>query len=259
MTDLSTLLHESAPTPRRPLDLDAIHARAQRRGGWRRWWLGGLAAVLAVPASAGILAPAHEGASTVDTDRRPPVVTPDEPPAPDGTAVGGDDGGATSDDRAGEPVAAGRPLAASTAGPDGSSPSPTTPVWSTAGDELDPMPADPYPLASACSVDDAGHTPGEERRCRFTASGRGGASLRSSGPTSPVGSSGRVLVTRNGQTTTHEVRYQSVRAGEFGAFACGGLIEPGDLVEVVLTTKSTPDDGTVTTLGAGEGWECWNN
>jgi hypothetical protein len=262
MPDLSTLLHDSAPAPRRPLDLAAVHQRARLSGVRRRLlWLGGLGALLALPGGAGILAPAGDGGDTVDS-RRPPAITPDRPavgddgPAADagGTAApgDGDDAIAAGTGTRGTPTTS--PAPASSAADAGA---PTLVEVGPTGGADGNVPT-PFPSASACAVDDVGHVPGEERRCRFTATAGGGASLRSSGPTSSVGARGRVIITRNGQTTTHEVQYQSVRAGELGAFACGGLIEPGDLVEVVLTTKSTPDDGTVTTLGAGEGWECWN-
>ena len=82
--------------------------------------------------------------------------------------------------------------------------------------------------------------------------------MRSDGPASPsVGVRGEVLVTRNGMTTRHEVQYSSVRAGDLHTFACTPFIEPGDLVEAVLTNSMSPADADRTTLGAGEGWTCF--
>ena len=258
MTDLSTLLHESAPAPRRPLDLAAVHDRARRAGARRRLlWLGGLGSLLALPIGAGTFVPAHEGADgRVDAGRkRPAVVAPDDSSAADGTALA---------------VAADAGKATGVGGSVRHSPPTATSAASSVGDPLmDAIEVVPvvdgatavdasYPTAAACSVDDVGLAPRDERRCRFTASALGGASFRSNGPTSPVGASGRVLVTRNGETTTYEVRHSVVRVGEVRTVYCGAYIEPGDLVEVVLTVEDVPDDGTTVTLGAGEGWECWN-
>lgn len=115
------------------------------------------------------------------------------------------------------------------------------------------------PPASACTVDNAGLNPGGQRMCSFTATTMGGATMRSDGVVMAAGNGaqGYVTITRQGIRRTHTVQYNSARAGELGVFSCGGLIEPGDLVEVVLTNGPAALDGSTVTLGAGEGWYCW--
>jgi hypothetical protein len=118
---------------------------------------------------------------------------------------------------------------------------------------------DGYPAAAWCSVDNTDLGPGEERLCRFTATERGGASMHTDSDVTPApgGPKGRVIVTRDGVSTTHQVEDDKARAGDLHVFSCGSFIEPGDLVEVVLT-NATITDGSSVTLGAGDGWECWN-
>ena len=68
MADLRTLLHDAAPTPRGPLDLDAVRRRAGRLGVRRAVaWVAGLGAVigLGVPVAGGV------GGLLVPADDRP--------------------------------------------------------------------------------------------------------------------------------------------------------------------------------------------
>lgn len=90
--------------------------------------------------------------------------------------------------------------------------------------------------------------------------------MESDGPVTSAGThpEGRVTVTRDGVSTTYDVVSNRARAEdpageELGVFAgCGqgNFIQPGDLVEVVLTRTSSTPPATTTTLTAGEGWRC---
>lgn len=272
MTDLRTLLRESAPTPRQPLDLAELHRRADRRGT-RRWltWIAGLGAVLGLagPVGVGVLSPADEGDSRVGVG--PVVTTSSTVASASASAVASASTTTTTTTTRRGTGAGARATSAKAADRPSDAGAPADPVVGSSERSTAPGPADrpapatatagnpDYPEATACTVDDVGLGPGEERRCRFTATTNGGASLRSDGPASPdVGVRGEVIITRGRTTTRREVQYQSVRAGDVSAFAgCDKFIEPGDLVEVVLTNSTSPAESGRTTLGAGEGWACY--
>jgi hypothetical protein len=242
MTDIRTLLHEAAPAPFAALDMTAVRERARRRGIRRiAALLLGAGMVVGVGAPFGIdaLAPASrtERVGTVGVEHVDDAAPPN---------------------RLSTEVTVGTDRTASAAA---RAPAATTVVRRSATHESTP-PSD-YPVAAACSVNDVGLGAGEVRTCRFTASARGGGSFDYSGPTSPppgVSPSGEVRVTRDGETTIHNMDAQEVFVGDTGTFRCSAFIEPGDRVEVVLTNSPTPraDDPTIT-LGAGENWECWSN
>ena len=239
MTDIRTLLHDAAPTPAVALDMAAVRARARRTTLRRRVIavLTGVGAAIGigVPVGTGLLAPASqsERVGIVGGERiEDHTLGDDERRASDVAALS-----ATT-------VASilGRSSATTTR-----SQTPTAPVA--------------YPSAAFCTVNDRDLVAGAQRSCRFTATKRGGASLQSDGSTAPppgVSPKGEVRVTRGGETSTHEVTNVRAKAGDAEVFAgCSFFIEPGDLVEVVITSSAAgaKDDATVT-LGGGEGWAC---
>jgi hypothetical protein len=111
-----------------------------------------------------------------------------------------------------------------------------------------------YPAAASCSIDNRDLGPSEQRSCRFTATAEGGASRRPYGDeaSSPHG---QVFVTRYGTTTVHPVHGFNVFAGDVETGCENRFIQPGDLVEVVLT-NNPGGTRSVETIGAGQGWEC---
>lgn len=270
MTDLRTMLHESAPTPRRPLDMVDVRRRAQRSGARRALaWLGAVGAVVAlgVPVGGSLLAPAGEGAvdavggprATTTTTSTPDDVGFDGPES--ATRVAESPAPETGTDAAGAAASLGTSGQAS---PD-LSPSPTAPpppaaVASDADDGA-------YPPGAGCSVDDAGLGPDERRTCRFTATEVGGASMQTDSAVDSPGTQpkGLVTVTRDGVSTTYELgttraRAQDPTGEELGVFldGCrhGPFIQPGDLVEAVITRTSSTPPAATTTLIAGEEWAC---
>ncbi len=271
MTDLTTLLQEGAPVPQQPLDVDALLQRARRPSGRRLMaWLGGLGAVvgLAIPVGGALLAPADRRATEIVTgpEISPASTTPTPTTASQGatprTSRSGDssqvagtslpDLGARS-----QPALISATTTAARA-PGASLSTSTTTTTSLAA----AAPASEYPAAHSCVVNDTGLASGEQRRCRFAAQGKGGASLRSSGPANAAGNGakGEVLITRGKQTTRQDVAFQRSDAGDLAVFACGGPdIQAGDLVEIILTAGNDPGDSTTMTLGAGEGWECYGS
>jgi len=89
MTDLRTALHAAAPTPSRPVDVDALVSAAARRRPWMRigLWLGALTAVAGVGAGAtGVLSPAGH---PTDVDTAPVGITVPVRPTPASTTDGG--------------------------------------------------------------------------------------------------------------------------------------------------------------------------
>lgn len=269
MTDLRTLLHDSAPAPRGPLDMRDVRRRAERAGARRvlAWLSGiGVAIGLGVPVGGALLSPA-DNAAVVEVGVSEPSTTTSAPnptvpvAAPLGATTSstvrlasrsGVDRPGLVDDAVTASELEGDPAAIA-----------TTTLGAPAGVDSEPSPkleaTDGYPLASSCSVDNAGLGPKRQRTCQFTATTRGGAEMRSNGVAMAAGNGaeGHVTVTRDGKRTTTIVQYDSASAGDLGVFGCGGLIEPGDLVEVVLTNGAGSPDGSTTTLGAGEGWYCW--
>ena len=266
MADLRTLLHESAPRPRSPLDLEALHARARRRTNRRfATWLGvaGLALGIGVPGGT-VFVTADRG-----DDHRvaPPTTTTTSTPSSADDATDADErstattgrgvsAAASSSPAEGRLVAPRPGTAASDADAGPSSDAPPTSLRGTTSTTAAPRAAE-YPPAAACTVDNAGLGPNEQRRCRFTATAAGGASRRPYGDevNSPQG---QVLVTRNGTTTAHPVFGAQVFAGDIRRGCEDLFIQPGDLVEVVLTNAAS---GTreVMTIGAGERWQCWGD
>ncbi len=268
MVDLRTLLQECAPKPRSPLDLDAIHARAQRRPRRRfATWLGivGLTAGIGIPGGAVLVTADRQN----DRQAAPPIVpslvapvrvdgatdastTTSTPTALSGAttrraesrsveASADSSGTAAADDRA--------HVVAPPTTSRGPTPATTSVVPS-------PSPAE-YPRAASCSVDNQGLGRGEQRQCRFTATSTGGASFRD-GSDEPRGPTAQVSVTRNGSTTTRPVTGVAVFAGDLKRGCAEQFIQPGDLVELVLTNTGS-DPGAAATIGAGEGWDCGTN
>lgn len=255
MTDIRTLLHEAAPTPAGPLDMAVVHARARRRS-WRRVgaWVAGLGVVIgaAVPVGGSLLVSAGQG------DRRPAAedATGDDASSINGRAT--DERGAKPARDPGSGVDDGTPIDGEVGAPPSGSTADRTAGPSTTA--AAPAPSTSHPAAASCSVDTAGLDDGAMRSCRFTATKTGGAGMTSSGATGPtpgVGPSGEVTVTRNGVSQTYSVGRHGARAGDAGVFVgCNVFIQPGDLVDVVLTNSSSSTaTGVTTTLGAGEGWD----
>lgn len=269
MADLRTLLQQSAPKPTTPLDLAAIHARAQRRPRRRfATWLGiaGLTLGIGIPGGSVLVTADRENDRQADPPSVPAVVTPvrvdgatdattttSMPTAPSGAtarratesksveAPAARGGSAGSDDNA-------RVVAPPTTSR-GSVPTTTTVVSAAPS----PTPSD-YPQAASCSIDNRGLGRNEQRRCRFTATTSGGASFRD-GSNEPRGPTAQVSVTRDGTTTTRPVTGVAVFAGDLGQACAERFIQPGDLVELVLSNTGT-DPGAEATIGAGEGWAC---
>ncbi|MEY2424931.1 MAG: hypothetical protein QOI61_503, partial [Actinomycetota bacterium] len=201
MPDIQTVLHEAAPTPASVLDMAAVRARA-RRYSLRRRIIAALAGVgvavgIGVPVGTGVLAPASQGERVGMTGRHttedsaPP--TDDARPATNGAAAV-----KTS-------VVAALPGRSTT---------------TTAKPQLGEPPVE-YPSAASCTVDDQGLAAGAQRICRFTATRRGGASFDSDGPTAPapgVSPAGEVKVTRNGQTSRHQVDKYRASTGDGAVF-----------------------------------------
>ena len=255
MTDLRTLLHESAPTPSGPLDMSAVRSRA-RHGRLRRIgiWFAGLVAVagVGIPASQGLLGSADRDSRDVAINTERKEREPGDPatvlPSP---------GGATVDDPSGLSVQGGQRQSR----PESVAPTtqPRTPPTTSA----QPSSAAVFPSQQECSVTTAGMRVGEQRRCRFSPTEVGGASIVTDGPAWSSGNApayGEVLVTRGGSTGVAWTSNESgaaVAAGEGAVFAggCGRMfLQPGDLVEVVLTKQR--DDPFNVTLGAGKDWSC---
>lgn len=252
MTDIRTLLREAAPQPLAPLDMVAVRALARRRS-MRRFvtWVGGIGVVIAaaVPTGGSLLVNAAGGGRDHNGAKN-------EAQAVDAVDRGTTDRSLSAPlvgtDRAGDPAAAG-------IAPPGGPPEGGVTTTTDQRDAVAPASASDYPKRPSCVIDNVGLGDGEQRSCRFTATSDGGADLVSSGTVSPPpGAKAEVTVTRDGQTTTYSVHNQEQRAGGLNHAICGSFIEPGDLVEVVLTNSTNDPERATLTLGAGEGWECWN-
>lgn len=257
MTDLRTLLHLGAPGPRRALDMAVVRRRSRRLRFQRVVvWAAGISAVavLGIPVAGGLVASSGPHAD-VRVGPGPTTTTA----APDSAT---EDRSATVDATVLDPPSGSRARPEDRPGTDGPSTAPATagersPATTAPGAAAEVVVAG-YPPAPACSVDNDGLGPGERRRCRFTATERGGARMTSSGPADPatVDVRGEVAVTRDGRTTTYQVPRNRARAGDLEVFVgCGQFIEPGDLVEVVVINGSGRQAAT-TTVGAGSGWAC---
>lgn len=132
-----------------------------------------------------------------------------------------------------------------------------------------PVPASPvaaearrtdYAAATACSLDMSTMAPGQTRTCRFTATKPGGWNFERDGsdPRSVGGfdwPSARVTVSRDGESTVYEPEFEE-RSGVMVLDGCADdIIEPGDLVDVELTSGSMDVD-FATKVGAGHLWDC---
>ena len=256
MTELRSLLHDSAPVPSGPLDMAAVRRRA-RRTGFRRVaaWLAGLGAIAGIGFPLG-------GSILVNADQpgRPRV----ERVAPETAEDLGDHTATTS--RTADATGGGSARVTATTLLRAQPTTTTTTATSPAAEQNDVKPPvavsaeqRDFPPAPFCAVDNVGLAANQSRSCRFTATTAGGGTVKTTSPVyPPPGIRAEMRITRNGETTTHMIGHQRVQAGEAGTFYCGALIEPGDLVEVVLTNSPSPD-GSTSTAGAGDGWECWNN
>lgn len=257
MTDLRTLLNASAPTPTRPLDMRAVRRRAQRTRARRALaWLGAIGVLvgIGVPTGGALLSPADRSrVDAIDGDRAIATTTSVVGEVDDSSEVAPDSNSSEGASEAGQGVVGGDPGSPLLEHP--------TTTRSTARPR-----ADAYPRAAGCSVNDDGLAEEESRVCRFTATTRGNAYMRTDGGVHYFGvqPDGRVTVTRAGVSTTYQVGNTGVTAedpnGEEAAvFAgCGSngtFIEPGDLVEVVLTRTSSTEPTATTVLTAGE-WQC---
>lgn len=256
MTDLRRLLHDSAPVPSGPLDMAAVRRRA-RRTGLRRVasWIAGLTVISGIgfPLGESIFVNADQpGRPRVERTSPETVEEDGDPTATTLRAGDGRDSGTS-------PVTSVTSLRAhpgpttTTATVPAASHSGAEPSVAATADEGD------YPSAPFCAVDNVGLGANQSRSCRFKATTRGGGTVKTTSPVyPPPGIRAEMRITRNGETTTHTIGHQRVQAGEAGTFYCGALIEPDDLVEVVLTNSPAPD-GSTSTAGAGDGWECWNS
>jgi hypothetical protein len=253
MPDIRTLLHDAAPSPARPLQMDVVRARA-RRSSTRRLvaWIAGLGAVmgLGVPVGSGLLPSAGEGDRVSIIDPRPTIEstpTTGQPPVTVGTDLPGNPGTLPTVDPPPESLPA--PTISTTLPAATSSTTPTT-----AGSR--------YPAATACAVDTYGLDEGEARSCRFTATSRGGWNNYSTNLTSSLDKMPvvRITVIRGDDVMTY--RSQEVdENGDTQYENCAeDIIQPGDLVEVRIDQAYVWIDGTEYQMGAGagEGWGCTN-
>lgn len=257
MTDLRTLLHESAPEPARPLEMADIRARASSRPTRRRLaaWIGALGVVLGAGLALGgpALRPADDSRIAVDMTPAPTVTTTTDQPAltstettaiPDRPIDGGIVATPATGARSSPPVS-------------GASGSATTTTTSPSPPAFAPFSDTDYPTADSCQVDNRDLVPDGQRACRFKATKRSGASMRTeeTSSASSAGVEGYVRVVREGKTTTYTVSKMYAEAGDLTVFAgCEFFIEPGDLVEVQI--RNSPTASGVTTVGAGDGWAC---
>jgi len=251
MPDIRTLLHDAAPQPVAALDMAAVRSRAARRPRRRLvTWLAGLGAVIAagvgvgIPGGGGILVNAGQ-------DDRPAVIESDSSRTDeivDGTATAWDPSPGMDDEAGFSP-----PVSSPSASSPASVPHPLAPTAA---------PSAAYPPMASCSVDNRDLGRGHSRSCRFTATTAGGWNYYQPPNHLPSASDAptvSVRVTRDGSTTVYSTRM--VRdGGPAGTYHLDGctddVIEPGDLVEVVITE---PYDATVRTEmggGAGEHWGC---
>lgn len=267
MADLRTLLHQSAPKPRSPLDLVSIHERVQRRPH-RRFaaWLGiaGLLLGLGVPGGSALVTadrqndrqaappslPSLIESGHVDSGVDVPTTTSTQIASARSTARPSTESKAVEASAAGSGSAEADDSARVIAPPTTArGPAATTSTVVAPS----PSPAD-YPRAASCSIDNAGLGRNEQRRCRFTATATGGAGFRD-GSDEPRGPTAQVSVTRDGSTMTRPVTGVAVFAGDLKRGCAEQFIQPGDLVELVLTNSGS-DSEAEATVGAGEGWEC---
>ena len=258
MADLRTLLHDSAPEPSAPLDMAAVRRRAQRTGMRRlAAWLAGLGAIVGIgfPVGGSILVNADQS-EPPRVDRVTPETVQGAKRVTTGTSVVEPDG-----DGAPPP---GATRVTSRPAQLGGATTTSPPAASKADGDVEPSvvanaEARDYPPAAYCAVDNVGLGADQSRSCRFTATARGGGTVKSTSPVyPPPGIRAQMRITRNGETNTYMIGHQRVQAGDAGTFYCGAMIEPGDLVEVILTNSPAPD-GSTSTAGAGDGWECWND
>lgn len=118
-----------------------------------------------------------------------------------------------------------------------------------------------YPPASDCSVDARGMAAGTTRSCQFTATDYGGwwagfAGMPLFGVNNPDPSAA-VWVTRG---TSKEFYMSDGGQGPAMDMSWAGcdnnIIQPGDLVEVVITAGEGNNPGSYYEAGAGLGWSC---
>ncbi|MGQ0434118.1 MAG: hypothetical protein ACT452_17150 [Microthrixaceae bacterium] len=246
MTDIRMLLHHAAPQPLGPLDMTALRARARRRS-LRRFatWVAGVGAVItaAVPTGGAFLVNAAQG------DRDQAAVEQD---------AGAVDATEIVDAADPAPMPGSAPSAPSIEGSNALVGSMGGVIGTTSTTSEEPSASSFYPRQSECVVDNADLGDGEIRTCRFTATARGGTEMTSSGTTDPPGATGEVTVTRNGVSTTYYPHMRRRRVGDASVFVgcSGGLIQPGDLVDMVLTNSTADPEHATITLSAGEGWSC---
>ncbi len=265
MTDIRTLLHEAAPRTAVELDLEELRRQAGRHSLRRvaSWLAAGLAVLaIAVPTGQTILSPADHGPAGLDVRQV------------DGGDLG-EDGTRRGDTEASSPTSIdddpthGSVIAGEVAGPIErlGMPSPdraivdTTSTTTSAATTTAPpdmsawwAPDPEYPARSGCSVDDAGLAPRRERRCQFTATVAGGASVdpeHSSVPSTQTADQVRVTVRRPNGEVMEWSGTRSYGVGDAQVFfGCDVFIEPGDRVEVAIVAG---DDPARTTVHAGEG------
>lgn len=248
MTDIRTLLYEAAPAPSGPLDMTAVRSRSARRS-WRRIaaWMGGVGLVIGAGVAGGgnlLVSTGSDGRDHPSHEREAAAEATTTTTTADGSSAGSPGAAAGAEGAVG-----GGPTAARASGPE------VVSSRSTGTSTLDPW---VYPSAESCSVDNTGMGDGQRRSCSFRATAKGGAQLRSSGPTNPspgVSAEGTVTVTRDGQRTTYTIGKWRAEAGGMGVFiGCEvNIIQPGDLVDVELVNGTDADGETsVTTLGAGK-------
>lgn len=260
MPDIRTLLHEAAPTPLAPLDMEAVRARAVRR--MRRRLVAvvtGVTALLAasIPMGNTLLAPAGGGDASVIIEPPPAVADPTVKPdrsdqAPSGPAEPSHPSGSTEG-------------SASSDSPDALSMAPAPNIFSPT------TTADPAataigtnPLAQSCSVDNAGLAYGEQRSCTFTATHAGGWNFyQPPGHAPSIGDPATVTVrvVHDGATKIYrsEMLPDGGPAGSYGVEGCDdAVIQPGDLVEVTIEQPDGRYDPVVGEAGggAGKGWGC---
>ena len=260
MSDIRTLLHEAAPTPLEPLDMEAVRARAVRRMRRRLVALvTGVTALLAaaIPIGNSLLAPAGGGDASVIIAPPPAVADPAVEPdrsdqVPSGPAEPSHPSGSTEGSASSE-----SPNAQSMApAPSIFTPTPTADPAATATAK--------YPLAKSCSVDNAGLAYGEQRSCTFTATHAGGWNFYQPpehGPSIGDPATVTVRVVHDGATQIYrsEMLPDGGPAGSYDVEGCDdAIIQPGDLIEVTIEQPDGRYEVVVGEAGggAGKGWGC---
>lgn len=255
MTQLHELLDRAAPSLTRPLDLVDLERRARQRGLRRllACVTAGLAAIggVAVAPGTALFASGDHGQRVETADVEEPSI---DAPVDHGPNRGEDAPVGRSDNHASGSVA-------DAIAPRATSDHPRPPATTSATTTTTTPSTEPHPAAAAsCAVHGDALTDYGQQSCRFTATAPGGWNVDGGDVPSDRRRVATVNVTRDGVTTTYRSRQVSdpTSTGFFRVQGCAdGIIEPGDLVEVIIELQQEwiyPQ--STMGAGAGEHWGC---